>query len=96
MPVFVMIGRDGPRGLELRKRHREGHLGNLEKLDAAGVLRYAGPLLDPEGNPSGSVILFEADDLKTARGFFDSSDPYVVEGVFDSYEVLETRQVFPS
>ncbi len=93
MPLFVMIGRDGPRGLELRKQHRDAHLSNLQPLVDKGRVRYAGPILEA-GQPCGSVIVFEASDLDTAREFA-AGDPYVVHGIFASHEVIETRQVFP-
>ncbi len=94
MPLFAMIGRDGPDGLALRKTHREAHLAGLEPLAAAGRVRYAGPLRDEQGDPCGSVVVFEADDLAAARAQA-AADPYVVEGVFASHEVFETLQVFP-
>jgi len=94
MPLYAMIGRDGPRGAELRKLHRPAHLAGLEGLEAAGRIRHAGPLLDDAGAPLGSLILFEAASLDEARGVA-ARDPYVVEGVFASHEVLETRIVFP-
>ncbi|MDJ0852197.1 MAG: YciI family protein [Myxococcota bacterium] len=89
-----MIGRDGPRGAELRKLHRPAHLEGLEGLEAEGKIRHAGPLLDGEGRPCGSLIVFEADDLAAARALA-ARDPYVVEGIFASHEVLETKVVFP-
>jgi uncharacterized protein YciI len=92
--LFVLIGRDGARGAALRARHREAHLRNLAPLAAAGGVPYAGPLLDAAGAPCGSVIVFEADDLDAARRFA-AGDPYVVEGVFEHWEVWGTRQVFP-
>ena len=94
MPLFALIGHDGPRGLELRGEHREAHLANLEPLDAQGRVRHAGPLLDEDGQPVGSVILFEADDLAAARAFA-AGDPYVAHGVFERHEVFETKRVFP-
>ena len=94
MPLFALIGHDGPRGLELRGKHREAHLANLEPLDAQGRVRHAGPLLGEDGQPVGSVILFEADDLAAARAFA-AGDPYVVNGVFQRHEVFETKRVFP-
>ena len=94
MPTYVMLGRDGPRGVELRKQHRPAHLANLETLVRAGAVRYAGPLLDEAGAPCGSLVVFEADDLAAARRFA-AGDPYVTEGVFASHEVVATRQVFP-
>ena len=94
MPLFVLIGHDGPRGLELRKLHREAHLANLQPLEAQGRIRHAGPLLDDAGSPAGSVILFEADDLASARALA-AADPYVVHGIFERHEIFETRVVFP-
>jgi len=94
MPLFAMIGRDGPRGAELRKLHRDAHLAGLEPLDAAGRIRHAGPLRDASGAPCGSLVVFEAESLEAARAQA-AADPYVVEGVFETHEVFETVVVFP-
>ena len=94
MPLFAWIGHDGPRGAELRKLHREAHLANLAALEAAGRIVHAGPLLGEEGTPVGSLIVFEAPDLAFAQALA-ARDPYVVGGVFERYEVRETRVVFP-
>ena len=93
MPLFAMIGRDGPGGLELRAKHRPAHIERLDSIAAAGGISHAGPLLDEEGKPVGSLILFKADDLTDARAFA-SEDPYVIEGVFATHEVHETKMVF--
>ena len=95
MPLYAIIGKDGPRGLELRKLHREAHLANLTSRDRRGEIPHAGPLLDEGGNPAGSVIILEAANLAEAQSIA-KSDPYVVEGIFESFEVYETRAVFPS
>lgn len=95
MALFVLIGRDGARGPELRPLHREAHLRNLRPLAEAGRLPYAGPLLDDAGAPCGSVVIFDAPDLASARRFA-AADPYVVEGVFERWEVLATRQTLPA
>ncbi|MCP4007555.1 MAG: YciI family protein [bacterium] len=89
-----MIGRDSSRGLELRKQHREAHLANLQPLADSGGVSYAGPLIDAQSQPCGSVIVFEAEDLSAAQAFA-ATDPYVVQGVFASHEVIETRKVHP-
>ena len=94
MPFYALIGRDGPRGLELRKLHRAAHLGRLQELEAAGRIRHAGPLLDEGGQAIGSLIVFEAEDLERAREIA-ARDPYVVQGVFEGYELRETKVVFP-
>ena len=95
MALFVLIGRDGPRGTELRARHRPAHLANLQPFADAGRVVHAGPLLDDAGAPCGSVVVFDAPDLASARRFA-AGDPYVVEGVFASWEVFGTKQVFPA
>lgn len=95
MPLFALVGRDGPRGAELRRLHRGGHLARLRELADAGRLLFAGPLCTPDGSPCGSLVIFEADDLAAARAVAEG-DPYVTEGVFTSFEVLETRRVLPS
>ena len=92
MPFYAFIGTDGPRGAELRKLHRPAHLERLEKLADAGRVRHAGPLLDDDGAPSGSVIVFEADDAAAAREIA-AGDPYVTAGIFERHEVHETKVV---
>jgi uncharacterized protein YciI len=94
MPLYLMLGRDGPRGLDLRKQHRDAHIAKLEELAQAGRIQYAGPLLDPAGKPCGSAVVFEAEDLDQARAIA-AADPYVTGGIFASHEVLATRRVFP-
>jgi uncharacterized protein YciI len=93
MPLFVLIGHDGPRGAELRKLHRPAHLAGLESLASAGRIRHAGPMLGDDGTPIGSVVLFQAEDLADARAIAER-DPYVSEGIFARYEVRETAVVF--
>ena len=93
MPLFALIGHDGPASPELRKRHRPAHLDNLRPLARAGRVRFAGPLLEA-GAPAGSLVVFEAPDLGAARAIAER-DPYVVHGVFASHELRETRDVLP-
>ena len=95
MPFFVMIGGDGPNGATLRPTVRPRHLAHLEPLSRAGRVAFAGPIFEDDGRtPRGSVVVFEAPDLAEARALA-ARDPYVVEGVFDRWEVRPTTQVFP-
>ena len=57
-------------------------------------MQFGGPLRGEDGQPKGSVIIFEAADLAAARAIAER-DPYVTEGVFQSYELFETSRVFP-
>jgi uncharacterized protein YciI len=92
MPFYAFIGHDGPRGPELRKLHRAAHLEGIDELVAKNRIRHAGPLLDESGAPIGSLVLFEAEDLDAARRIA-AGDPYVTEGIFERWEVRETRVV---
>ena len=95
MPFFVMIGHDGPRGGELRPSVRPRHLAHLAPLASEGRIAYAGPLFEDDGStPRGSVIVFDAPSLEEARAIA-ARDPYVVEGVFDRYDVQPSARVFP-
>ena len=94
MALFVYQGSDGPRGRELRKTLRARHLAHLQGLADAGRVRFAGPLYATDGQPCGSLVLFDADDLEAARAIAES-DPYFVEGVFESVEVRATKAVLP-
>ena len=94
MPWYALIGRDREASGALRQQHRPAHLNGLEALEREGRIRHAGPLLGEDGQPAGSLVVFEAASLDEARRIA-AGDPYVVEGVFASWEVLETRVVFP-
>jgi uncharacterized protein YciI len=92
VPLYAFLGNDGPRGPELRKLHRPAHLVGIDALAAKNRIRHAGPLLDESGAPIGSLILFEAASLAEAQQIA-ANDPYVTEGVFERWQVNETRIV---
>ena len=52
-------------------------------------------MLDDSGAPCGSVVIFEAESLEAAKALA-AGDAYVTEGIFERYEVRETRVVFPA
>ena len=96
MPLYVILGFDGPHGVERRPAVRPRHLEHLRPLDAAGRILVAGPLFADDGKtPRGSLVVFEAADLDAARDLA-ARDPYVVEEVFDRYEVRPFARVFPA
>ena len=92
MPLYAFIGNDGTNGAELRKLHRAAHLEGIDALVAEDRILHAGPLLDEAGAPIGSVVLFEAVDLAAAREIA-AGDPYVTQGIFESWRVHETKVV---
>jgi uncharacterized protein YciI len=95
MPLFAIIGQDGPHGAEQRPAVRPRHLEHLRPLDRAGRVALAGPLFAEDGKtPRGSLIVLEAASLDEARDVA-ARDPYIVEGVFDRYDVRPFAKVFP-
>ena len=98
--LYVILGRDGPDSLPIRRRVRPAHLERVEALRAAGRLVLAGPMpaIDgPDPGPAGftgSVIVAEFADLDEARAWANA-DPYVTDGVFASIEVHPFLQVLP-
>jgi len=98
--LYVILGKDAPGSLEIRKRVRARHLERIGVLAKAGRIAIAGPcpVADaPEPGPagfSGSVIIAEFESLAAAREWVDG-DPYVTEGVFESCDVRPFIQVLP-
>jgi uncharacterized protein len=82
--LFALICTDRPNSLELRQQSRPGHLKFLESLGAG--LKAAGPFVDDEGKPTGSLVVIEADNRISATEIA-GRDPYAVAGLFASVEV---------
>jgi hypothetical protein len=98
--LYALIGRDGPDALAVRRRTRSLHLARLRQLVEAGRVALAGPMPavdspDPgEAGFAGSLIVAEFDSLEDALEWL-RGDPYVTEGVFESYEVQPFVRVLP-
>ncbi|MBG89395.1 MAG: hypothetical protein CMO80_21210 [Verrucomicrobiales bacterium] len=90
--LFSLYCKDGPKGPEVRKNIRPQHVAYLETH--ADQLVYAGPLLDENDSPIGSLIVIEVADRAAAEAF-SVGDPYAKEGAFENVEIVATRQVFP-
>ena len=88
--LYVIIGRDGPNAKELRPRLRPRHLEHLGAYDREGRVVLAGPLTDGYG----SLIVLEAETLADVEEIM-RQDPYVVDGVFESFSVHPFLKVFP-
>lgn len=79
--LFAIICTDRPGGLETRIATRAAHLAYLETYAERVVL--AGPTLDHDGRPCGSILLVEVEDRAAAEGFA-ASDPYARAELFES------------
>jgi hypothetical protein len=98
--LYVIIGKDAPDALAIRKRVRPQHLERANQLVGEGRMILAGPcpaLDSPDPGPagfSGSVIVAEFESLEAARTWA-AADPYVTEGVFESWDVRPFLKVLP-
>ncbi|MBB3563769.1 hypothetical protein FHX06_005118 [Rhizobium sp. BK512] len=91
--LFALLCKDKPGHLNVRMETRATHLDYLNKLNAEGKLAMAGPFLDTEGKPNGSLVIVHAEtaDDATALG---AADPYALAGLFESVEVKPFNWVF--
>jgi len=98
--LYVILGYDAPGALEIHRRVRPSHLERIRMLAEAGRVALAGPCpavdsADPgSAGFSGSLIVAEFESLEAARDWI-AGDPYVTEGVFESFEVRPFVRVLP-
>jgi uncharacterized protein YciI len=84
--LFAIICKDKPGALQLRMDTRPEHVAHLEKLNGEKKLAFAGPFLDADGKPDGSMVVVEAADRAGAEALA-TADPYARAGLFASVEV---------
>lgn len=89
--LFAILCTDRPNGLDTRLAAREAHIGYLSTY--ADKVVQAGPLLNPEGRPCGSLLIVDVEDLAAAQGFA-ASDPYASVNLFESVVIRGYRTVF--
>ncbi|WP_420960709.1 YciI-like protein [Brucella sp. IR073] len=82
--LFAILCNDKPDHLQLRLDTRPTHLDYLANLGER--LKFAGPFLDDDGKPNGSLIVVEADHIDAAKAIA-AKDPYARAGLFASVEV---------
>ena len=87
---FLLIAHDREGGLALRKQVRPEHLAYLESIKSSIV--FGGPMLGADGNPCGSMIVYEAADRAAAEALV-ANDPYSKAGLFGAVEIQGFRTV---
>ena len=91
--LFAFVCKDKPGYLNVRMETRSAHVEHLNKLNAEGTLKMAGPFLDSEGKPNGSLVIVEAESVEAAVAIADA-DPYTKAGLFESVEIKPFNWVF--
>jgi uncharacterized protein YciI len=84
--IFVFTCKDKPGHLQVRLDTRPAHVAFLTDLNSAGTLKFAGPFLDDDGKPCGSLVAVEAAD-KAAAERIAASDPYAKAGLFEAVTI---------
>ena len=84
--LFAFVCKDKPGHLQVRLDARPDHVAFLQKLNEAGTLKFAGPFLDDEGKPNGSLVVIEAADKAAAKSI-SAADPFAQAGLFESVEI---------
>jgi uncharacterized protein len=82
--LFAILCNDKPDHLQLRLDTRPAHLDYLDKLGER--LKFAGPFLDDDGKPNGSLIVIEADHIDAAKAIA-AKDPYARAELFETVDV---------
>lgn len=88
MPFFVVYAKDKPGMAGTRTQLRPAHRARLREHDHPVLVRIGGPLLDSNGEMSGSMLIVEAQDVGAVEQFI-AGDPYVEAGLYHSVEITE-------
>ncbi|UWQ91396.1 YciI family protein [Rhodobacteraceae bacterium M382] len=87
--LIALIARDKIGALQTRVDTRAAH---LDYIKDTGVVSQAGPLLDDDGNMTGSLIILDVEDMAAAQNWADH-DPYAKAGLFEKVELIAWKKV---
>ncbi len=90
--MIIFIGKDRPDGEKIRTGNRDKHLIMLKELKKNGLIYFAGPFISDQGKMSGSLIIFDTEDMGLVREIM-SNDPYVRSGLFAAREISRLDKV---
>ena len=76
--------------LQVRMDTRAAHLDHLKAVRSH--IFAAGPTLDNDGKPNGSLIIVEYDDIAEAQALADT-DPYKAAGLFERVTVQPWNKI---
>ncbi len=82
--LFALLCTDKPDSLDLRLHSRPAHVAFLNGLGDS--LKLAGPFTDDAGQPTGSLVIIDAENRSAAQAIA-ARDPYAIAGLFSSVEI---------
>ncbi|UWR22438.1 YciI family protein [Sulfitobacter sp. S190] len=87
--LVCLMAHDKDGGLPVRMENRPAHVDYLKSTDH---VHMAGPLIGPDGEMSGSMIVLDVPDMSAAQQWADN-DPYARAGLFKSVTLTEWKKV---
>ena len=89
---FLLIAYDGTDDAAPGRRQaaRPAHMARVSKLKKAGHIRIGGAILDDDGNPIGSAVVFEFESRAELDRML-GQDPYTTEGVWRDITIQPYR-----
>ncbi len=84
--LYALICTDKAKSVDLRMSVRPDHVAFLQGL--GDTLKAAGPFLNDEGSPIGSLVVIEAGTKQEAEAIA-VEDPYAKAGLFETVEITQ-------
>ena len=91
MKTYLIICKDKKNSLSKRLANRNLHLNHLKSLKKKLIL--AGPILNKNQKPKGSVLIIKFQNRTKLREFL-KKDPYSKVKLFESVMIEEFKRVF--
>ncbi len=88
--AYLITCTDKANSLDLRLSTREEHIKYLKKIKKKLIL--AGPILDKNDNPVGTVLIVDFDNLNALKKFLND-DPYSKVNLFEDVEIVRFKKV---
>ena len=88
--AFLINCIDKKNSLDLRLATREQHIKYLKEINDKLIL--AGPMLDKNDKPCGTVLILDFDNLNSVESFLEN-DPYNKVKLFQKVEITRFKRV---
>ncbi len=88
--TYLITCKDKENSIDLRLSTREKHIKYLKKIKNKLIL--AGPILDKNDNPVGTVLIVDFDKLTAVKKFLND-DPYSKVNLFREVNILRFKKV---
>ena len=88
--TYLITCTDKENSIDLRLSTREEHIKYLKKIKKKLIL--AGPILDKNDNPVGTVLIVDFDNLNAVKKFLNE-DPYSKVDLFNDIKIVRFKKV---